>query len=499
VVASEAASAQTALGTRLTYNVAVANGVIYKFTTTTKTAATDATGYTGLGVDANAPVIFAAQLFGQVYFVDGKERTVTGGGTKGSGIAWDPGANEMACWSEEVLYGTFPSNTSGATVHYPRLICQWRGRMVLSGIKSDPHNWFMSAKDDALDFDYSPEPQIETQAVAGNNSEAGYIGEPINCLIPYSDDILIFGCDHSIWQMTGDPMAGGRLDMITDAIGMAWGQPWCKSPSGVLYFLGTRGGLFRMVPGGKPEHLSASRIESLLNYMDFDENIVRLAWCDDMPGLYIFITPLTERPALHYFYDARNDAFFQDQYYQAFNPVAVFQLDGDSSDDRVLVLGGEDGYIRYFSPLANDDDSHTIDSHVFLGPIVVENETAPFVLSEIQAVLSRDSSKVGYRVYTGSSSEELSDVSGDMLQSDGLGWLLLSDGYPLKFSVNINGETTVISSGTLDPTKSYVANTRCRGYAAYIKLYNYTPNESWGMESVRVRLNAITTSRGRQF
>ena len=93
--------------------------------------------------------------------------------------------------------------------------------------------------------------ETATIAVAGNNSDAGELGDIINCLIPYSDDILIFGGDAAIWLMRGDPMDGGQIDLLTDSVGMAWGRPWCRDPYGVIYFFGSRGGVYQLDPSGR--------------------------------------------------------------------------------------------------------------------------------------------------------------------------------------------------------------------------------------------------------
>src|SRR5207244_7088633 len=114
--------------------------------------------------------------------------------------------------------------TAGSPPDGGRLLCTWRGRLVVSGVNTDPQNWFMSKQLDPTNWDYSPAVITESQAVAGNNSLAGYVGDVINTMIPWSDDVLIFGGNQSLFQMTGDPMAGGRIDRISDTVGLARGR-----------------------------------------------------------------------------------------------------------------------------------------------------------------------------------------------------------------------------------------------------------------------------------
>jgi len=107
----------------------------------------------------------------------------------------------------------YVSHTSRNIPERCLLMTSWNGRMVLARDPDDPHNWHMSASGDQYDWDTSP-PTITAQtAVSGNSAEGiGLVPDIINTLIPYSNDILVFGCDSSIYMLRGDPMAGGVLD-----------------------------------------------------------------------------------------------------------------------------------------------------------------------------------------------------------------------------------------------------------------------------------------------
>src|SRR6202020_709199 len=118
---------------------------------------------------------------------------------------------------------------------------------------------------------YNPVPYVATAAVAGNNSTVGVVGDVVTALIPYSDDLLIFGGDHTIYIMTGDPAAGGQIDLVSDAIGMAFGIPWCKDPYGTVYFFSNRTGIYTLVPGQAPVRISQN-IEQILFGIDTGTN-----------------------------------------------------------------------------------------------------------------------------------------------------------------------------------------------------------------------------------
>ena len=475
VVISSAASSMTALGIRSVRGIAVCDGTVKKFTSSTVSALTSG----GSALSSTAPVIFSAAFFGgDIYFADGA-----------SAKFYDQSADDVAAWTASA--GSLPKSGD----NYPRLIETWRGRIVQSGIKTDPHNWFMSAVGDATDWDYAPTTETETQAVAGNNSAAGQPPDTINTIIPYNDDVLIFGCDHSIWQLSGDPQAGGRLDLVSDVTGMAFGRPWCKSPEGNIYFYGSRGGVFVMTPSNAPQRLSVGRIEERLNRVDLNTTIVRMAWNDREMGVHVFLSRLDAMPCEHWFYDVRNDSWWRDRFTTvSMNPVAVHVIDGDDPNDRTILIGSENGYIRRLNSDVFTDDGDAIESYVLLGPVQIDGGNIPFVVSEIQGFLAAGSNDVDYVFYMGDAAEDVyAFIEGGYALSEN-GKILLEDG---SGSILLNS-SQVTPDGALSAVRSVVHYPRKRGYAAYLKVGNMQSTKWWAMESMRLAINAVGTSRGRR-
>lgn len=369
-----------ALSGRTTRNVAVAGGSAKVFTSGQVSSIGGSAGLSSL-----ATVIFSSQIGTQLFFADGVSQTY-----------YDSYTNQLLTWVATA--GSLPVDDVG---NKPRLICTWRGRAVLSGLPRDPQNWFMSAVDNPFDFDYSPATVVVTQAVAGNNSDAGLVGDTVNTLIPASDDNLIFGGDHTIYQMSGDPMNGGSIDRISDTIGMTWGRPWCKSPDGTIYFFGSRGGVYSFQIGGALAKMTTTTIDERLSVLDFSSTIIRMAWDDRQQGLHVFITPLSAVATIHLWYDARNQAWWLDQFANTnHDPLVVFTFDGDAVADRVLLMGSRDGYIRMWDINATNDDGTAIASNVYLGPIVNG------LVKELQCTLSNGSGNVTWGTFTGSTSQE---------------------------------------------------------------------------------------------
>lgn len=270
-----AAPNTAAIGVRDVRNVAVANGVISQFT---DSAITDANTSGSRSLSSTAQFIFSASVFGDIYYVDGISYKI-----------WQGSNNTTKDWT--LTDGTLPG-TDGTVA--PRLIANWRSRLVLSGLRTDPHNWWMSALGDPLDYDFAPTTTVGTQAVAGSVGVVGKIADVVNALVPISDDVLVFGCDHSIWMMSGDPMAGGSVDLLSDTIGFAFGRAYCRDAKGTLYFLSSRGSVYSLSVSDRGfTSLTEQSIDPLVQGTDLNSTLVSMAWSEEESGFNLFLTPLS--------------------------------------------------------------------------------------------------------------------------------------------------------------------------------------------------------------
>lgn len=366
----EAVTANT--GERIVTVLSVAGGSIYVVTTTASTLATNGGG----ALLADSYTIFSQPYQLDIYYCDGTNYKV-----------YDVSSAAVTTWS--ATEGTIPA---GGT-----LICLFNGRLVVAGFKDDPQNYAMSAVDDARDFDFSPTTLSDTMAVAGNNTQgAGLVGDIITSLMPWREDVMFFGCANSIYRMSGDPAAGGRIDLVSTITGVAWGRAFCVSPEGVMYFVGSRGGIYRMNPeGGVPQRITALVLDERFADLNMDDNLFRLEWDDRAIGVRIFITPKDGSGTTHYLYDLRNDAWWPETFADAdHNPLTTHLLDGYSSAERVILLGGQDGYIRMLDVDASTDDGEPIESEVWLGPM--NNQ----MVLELQATFSNDTGNVNWELHT---------------------------------------------------------------------------------------------------
>lgn len=423
---------------RIVVIVAVSNGDVFVAAagdpswtaTTNNSASSPSLNTTG--------VVYSAANQQKLYFADGTHYRF-----------YNPITNSVETWL--ATQGSLPVDGSGNT---PRLICTWRGRTVVSGLMFDAQNWFMSRVNVPTDFDYGPVSFSPAQAVAGNNSPLGMVGDVVTGLCPYNDDLLIFFGDHTIWIMRGDPMAGGQIDLVTDAIGGVWGVPWTKDPYGTVYFVSNRCGIYSLVPGQQPQRISQA-IENLLTQIDTGANTIRLLWDDTFQGLHVFVTPtLAAAATTHFFWEMRSNAWWQDVYTDPnMNPLTCCTFDGNNPGDRVPLIGSWDGYVRAISPTATDDDGIPIASSVLIGPIL-SKDLDEMLCKDLQAVLGTGSGNVTFDIYLGRTAEGA-----------------LASGS--------------VRSGTWTAGRNLSTLIRRSAHAIYVKI---SATGGWSLEQVRARL-----------
>ncbi len=424
---------------RIVSLIAVSGGSVY-VVSAGQTAWVPATNNSGTSPALNSTgVVRSAANNSKLWFADGAHWAY-----------YNPADNTVNLWAS--THGTLPVDTSNNT---PRLICTWRGRTVLSGLLKDPQNWFMSRVSDPTDFDYAPFNVSPAQAICGNNSPLGFIGDVVTCMIPFSDDILIMGGDHTIYQFLGDPMAGGSISLISDSIGMAWGNPWCKGPDGTVYFFSNRTGIYAMMPGQGPPQRISQQIEQIIQPIDTGSNTIRMIWDDRFQGLHVFITQTSGALATtHYFWEQRSGAWWQDTFTNNnHNPLCCCVFDGNNPGDRVPLIGSWDGYVRAINPASTTDDGYAIASSVVIGPLLT-SQLDMMLLKDLQAVLGATSGDVNYAVYVGPTAEQA---------------LLLP----------------AVSTGVWTPDRNLTDQIRRSGHAVYVQI---TASNPWAMEGIRARI-----------
>ena len=436
-------------------NLGVCNGNLVRF------ADTGSPTTVGTAVfSTSAKIVQSAEVRGQAFFTDGLGRYRVFRRVK------DSSADEVAV--VEAKKGRIPPRC--------KLMTTYRGRLVIAGDPNEPHNWYMSSSIDAYDWDFFPPVITATQAVAGNTPvRAGLMPDIVTCLIPSKDDTLIIGGDRSIHIMSGDPAAGGQIDLVSQTRGIAFGSPWAKDPEENVYFFGSKGGVFGMkpVPGAVPQRLSVNFIERRLQDIDLSAYRIEMAWDWRNEGLKIVQVPYGAGGTLvkHWFWQQKTASWHEDQHgnaeFTGCQPTCIDVLDGDEPGDRVVVIGCEDGYVRKVDEDAADDD---VDG---------SNDPVPiYSRARIGPIMSND---------------------GDQVRISALWPRLASDQQGCKFEVftsdtaDFPGEPA--DTGLLKPGNNGRVPIRGRGTAVWVELSNAAGGERWSYEGGFLELVAAGRSR----
>jgi hypothetical protein len=355
---------------------------------------------------------------------------------------------------------TIQSSTVSGTLSVGDVACRilalYRGRVVASGIETDPSNWFMSASEDPNDWDYFPATENDQQAIAGNVNQAGKLEDIVTALMPYLDDVMFFGGDHTLWKLSGDPAAeSGRFDNVSRQIGVVGPDAWTYDSKGNLYFLG-QNGLYRVPVGGLSlEQVGADKLDDTFSQLNFSANRVRLLYDREWRGVHIFITPTSEPTTgtINYFWDERTDGFWPDQYPASMGPTAVHLFDADAFDDRAVLLGGWDSIIRTFDRTVKDDDGTAISSHVLFTPIIA-GDTGRVSATDITVNLAE-----------GSDSNAILQV------------------FASGTAENAAAQTTIKAAKVLSEGRNAPLNQRVADNVIQLKIIDSTISSTWSLES----------------
>lgn len=262
-------------------------------------------------------------------------------------------------------YGDIPNQVT--------LVCNYRGRVTISGNPELPYQWFQPRQANPWDFNYN---SIDAQAaVKGGSSDAGEIGDSVVALIPYKDDYLIFGCVNTMWYLAGDAKEGGSILELDLTSGIYGPKSWCFDNEGNLWYWGTNG-IYKTSILEKPVCISEISLPKLVKDEAINPSTHRIVLVYDRirAGIMIAITLLSDGSNSNYFYDLRTEGFFPETYPDECGIYAAIHYEATDPTYRELILGCSDGYIRHFDEDEEDDDAGAsgdteIDAYVTFGPI----------------------------------------------------------------------------------------------------------------------------------
>jgi len=394
-----------------------------------------------------SPYAQAVQLFGQVFISDGESYKV-----------FDPRAQTVVDMEPE---------DGGELPLRARIFTAWRGRLIAARAADDPYEIYASELGNPYGWNIYPAALSVTQAWRGRAAGVGRAPDIVNAFIPMTDDVAFIGGDHSIFRMTGDPAAGGDVDVVTDQVGIAFGDSWTKDPFGRLFFFSSRGGVYVMHPQGGYDRVSVNTIERRLQAIDLREYKIRMVWDYRREGLWVLPVPWTIGGVAHrgYFWESKTNAWWEDDWSSTgVQPSAITTFDGDDPDDRKVVFGCEDGYVRFVDEAAKNDDGVLIDSRVLVGPLVPSGQNLDFRFMRPQIVLASEQDGTDYEL-----------LSSDVADTPGVWW----------------------AKGRLEAGRSEYMAGRTRGAAVWFRLRNNKLAERWSLEDATISVAKAGRNRVR--
>jgi hypothetical protein len=313
---------------------------------------------------------------------------------------WTPYPNRLGSTGQE--YGIMPVHSS--------IMRMYRGRCVLAGDKTAPHQWYMSEQGNFYNWAYGSED--EQAPVAGTDTDIGKIGDIIRAVVPYSDDYCLFGCSGSLWLLRGDPAVSASLDSLSYVVGVFSDTSWCFDDAGNLYVLNANG-IYTIGRGGsQPVSLTDKVVPNFMVDFPVDDAIHQVCMAYDKIRNGILITKTSDTENQNFWLDLRTGGFFPELYPATIGTTSLCYYDALVASYRMLHLGGKDGYIR-----VPDDGAKSDDLVSSLQPIATEMIVGPLPMSKtgsIEAIMLRmnitpagGTDQVNYQVFTGKTAEEI--------------------------------------------------------------------------------------------
>lgn len=414
----------------------------------------------------------ACTIYGkQTSVADFTDETVTGTDDDSNAISFTGTAQVSGPhWYDWTVFGQ--SSTFGTMPDTAILVARYRGRLVLSGNEDAGNQWYMSKIGNPFNFIYSATDPLS--AVAGQDADAGLVGDVVNAMIAYGDDFLVFGCSASIHILDGDPLFAGSIDELDNTTGMYGNHAWCKDNIGNLYFFGLNG--IYVMDGGRsrPQNISLIKLPNLISDWALNPAIHRVVLSFDpkRDGIIISKTTLANGTNLNYWYSLKTKGFYPETYPEEAAIFSSFNYESNDPNYREFIIGSNDGYLRYYLNTAKNDDAGASDETI-----------SSYVALPIEP-LSEDSDKQGKIT---SLTFELAGgaAAGDFTDTDSLSYEIHTGNDAETCLEKIKNGSTAFASGTLNGTgrKNRI---RVRARAAWlgIKLYNSTVSESWAINRV---------------
>jgi hypothetical protein len=365
----------------------------------------------GLGIIANKPTfindlviasdgtLFVSDPFGNISTVTG----VTGmsntnavsmtflnqcvymdSGTSTVGVLSTAVVSSTSTWAAGILVAS--TTPAGQTVPtYCSLAVTWRAALILAMDENNPQNIYSSRTSEPTDWNYAA--NDPAAAWAANFSNSGQIGEPVTCVIPFNDDLMIVSTVNEIWLIEGSPAQNGSIVRLAVGGGIIGPYAWTIDNAGQLYFV-TQAGVFQVMPiwaiYRPPQLISGKEDSFFFEQIDPSQTSVFLQFDPTHKLIQVYTTPLNSPPQ-HLFLDQRNGGYWPQTWDFLYGPTAALSYVsgvGALALSQIVLIGGQDGKVYFL------DRTQTVDANG--EPIVAFATFAPQQFSPVDnAVLTK--------------------------------------------------------------------------------------------------------------
>lgn len=318
--------------------------------------------------------VLSVEIFQKIYYASGSDYKVYNANTNNT-ADWN-GLSDRASPGDVPAAGELPGGNGkyglhGASTYDDNARCplveKYQGAAMLAGKSDEPFNVFKSKNGDPEDFAYGGTDPGD--AVAFNNSNVGEVGAAVRALVRMHENRMGFGCDKEFWALVGDPATDGELTQISSKIGIAGPRAWCGGEGREIFWL-DRGGFYAMSPNAfnidRTARISEFKLDRTLNSLDLDNLDIEMQYNTRRHGIDIFLTPRDGGEPFGYFWDQRDNAFNPDFYPDEMGAIASHHWKTDDLEDGLILIVGDDGYVRWFDPNSMWDDETPIDSSIVI-------------------------------------------------------------------------------------------------------------------------------------
>ena len=314
--------------------------------------------------------------------------------------------------------------TAGTPPEYAGVICSWGGRVVVAGIKDEPHVVRGSAIGAYLDWDEtSTDPDAAFSTTGAGNSA---IGEAVVVAFAHNHECLVVGGPDSIYMIRGNPASNssGSIYLMSRGVGPLMMAAICKGahPQGgdVTYMMTRMGPAF--IPegcGSAPQMIGIEQIPDELVGVDPGSGDYAACAFDYRWNLLHVYVNRNGGSESYLTFDPKRNAWWPMTFGSTLRLVADMPWLG--SNDVASVMAMTSGGAAYSFDASSPSES--IASHVDYGPFVMgASPGQEGLLTGFSAVLAEDSDDVTYDAYVGASEQEAANSS-TSLHTDSLATL----------------------------------------------------------------------------